>query len=340
VASVTGAGPCVAQEPPELDCRDSLNSLRLLLPLALALRGGAIFRGQERVLKAGLGSYRSLLRKKGIQYDLDNAGLSVQGLLQHGIYRIRGDVSPHCVNGLLFALPLLNGISRLDLVSPLRHEEPTSQVMDILHAYGIAVKRHTWFRFTVLGGQHYTARDSRVEGDYGLAAFFYAAQGMGNLLDIQGIDPHSRRTNSIIRRLSARLCDPGTVHIDASQHPDLVPAIAAQAALREGETTHIVEAGSLRTRAGDHLGAIARELRAIGATIEEFPEHLTVHGVDSLPGGKTRSGGDPRIVMMLAVAATCSTGPISIAGAECVDRLYPDFWKEYARLGGSVRLTA
>ena len=43
---------------------------------------------------------------------------------------------------------------------------------------------------------------------------------------------------------------------------------------------------------------------------------------------------DHRIVMAAAIAATRCTGPVTILGAEAVNKSYPTFWEEYKRLGG------
>ena len=48
--------------------------------------------------------------------------------------------------------------------------------------------------------------------------------------------------------------------------------------------------------------------------------------------------GDHRIAMSAAIAATVCTEPVTILGAECVEKSYPKFWAEYARLGGNYEL--
>lgn len=337
-ATVRGTRPGFLPELPVLSCRESELSLRLLMPLVLALRGGGVFRGKMRLLRTELGPYLSLFQSKGILFTSDHDSLTVRGTLQAGTFRTRGDISAHFIIGLLLALPLLRGLSSLILSAELESRAPVAMALDILRGHGIEVERQNWSRFVVPGGQTYRPRDSRVEGDYSLASFFYAAQGMGHVLDIQGLDPRSGQSCVAIRRISSRLCDPGMAHIDAGPHPALVPAIAVQAALRSGETTRISNVGRLRTRESDRLSAVSRELRKLGARIEEFPDHLDIHGLVDLKGGDAQTGGDPRIAMMLAVAATRASGPVGIIGAECVNRVYPDFWSEYTRLGGVVRL--
>ena len=57
-------------------------------------------------------------------------------------------------------------------------------------------------------------------------------------------------------------------------------------------------------------------------------------------GGVTVSGhNDHRIAMMAAIAATRCQGPVTITGAECVNKSYPRFWADYEALGGQIART-
>ena len=110
-----------------------------------------------------------------------------------------------------------------------------------------------------------------------------------------------------------------------------------QAALRAGQTTRIVNAARLRMKESDRLQAVAASLNALGAQVQEQPDALQIMGVSRLRGGTVESFNDHRIAMMLAVAATCADGPVTIRGAECVRKSYPNFWEDYEALGGVIR---
>ena len=47
---------------------------------------------------------------------------------------------------------------------------------------------------------------------------------------------------------------------------------------------------------------------------------------------------DHRIVMAAAIAATASSSPVTIRGAEAVAKSYPDFWEVYKNLGGDIHV--
>ena len=109
------------------------------------------------------------------------------------------------------------------------------------------------------------------------------------------------------------------------------------AALRAGETTAIVNAARLRMKESDRLRTTAALLAALGGRAEEGPDFLTVQG-GPLAGGTVDSANDHRIAMAAAIAATACTGPVTIRGAECVQKSYPDFWEVYRSLGGDIHV--
>ena len=80
-------------------------------------------------------------------------------------------------------------------------------------------------------------------------------------------------------------------------------------------------------------------LNALGADVKEGPDFLKIRGRDTLTGGVTVDCcNDHRIAMMAAIAATRCQQPVTLLGAECVKKSYPDFWEIYQTLGGVVHV--
>jgi 3-phosphoshikimate 1-carboxyvinyltransferase len=71
----------------------------------------------------------------------------------------------------------------------------------------------------------------------------------------------------------------------------------------------------------------------LGVKAEESSDSLTVHG-GGIKGGKADSFGDHRIAMALSVMA--AGAPVTIVGAECVNKSYPGFFEDLKSLGGKV----
>ena len=319
---------------PLLFCGESGSTLRFLIPVALALRGGARFWGEGRLMERPQKPYFDLFEEKGVYYRQRENILGVRGVLAPGEYRLPGDVSSQFITGLLYALPLLEDDSKIILTTDLESRNYVDMTLEALTAFGVKVFWLDDRTLAVSGGQTYRPAEVTIEADWSQAGFWYAANGLGNEVDIKDMNPHSTQGDRRAADYFEQLCRPGTVNLDVSQCPDLVPELAVHAALRAGQTTHIVNAARLRMKESDRLAAVREELCKLGGRVSEGPDSLTIQGVDAFTGGRVDSHNDHRIAMMLAVAATRCVAPVSLAGAESVRKSYPNFWEDYTALGG------
>ena len=337
VAGLAGK-PVPQGELPLLDCGESGSTLRFLIPIALAVLGGGRFTGHGRLMERPQGPYFDLFREKGISSEQKDGVLTVDGRLEPGTFSLPGNVSSQFITGLLYALPLLPGDSEIVLTTPLESRGYVDMTLDVLEQFGVRVEHQDYARFRVPGNQSFQARDLTVEADWSNAAFWYAAALLESDVDIQGLDTHSTQGDAAIAGHYWTLARPADAEIDVSGCPDLVPPLAAMAALRgEGLTTRLVNAARLRIKESDRLSTVTEVLSALGADVEEHDDYLVIHGKDTLPGGVTVSGhNDHRIAMMAAIAATNCDAPVTITGAECVKKSYPNFWEDYEALGGVI----
>ena len=320
---------------PELDCGESGSTLRFLIPLALALRGGGVFTGHGRLMERPQKPYFDLFDEKGVRYEQKDGVLTVEGRLTPGEYRLPGNVSSQFFTGLLLALPLLDGPSVIIPTTPLESEGYIGMTLDAMHEFGvdIASTRSLPPHYLISGGRRYQRAEVTVEGDWSQAAFWYAANCLGCTVDVRGVSQYSTQGDRVIESCCLELSQPGDTEIDMSGCPDLAPPVATAAAVRQG-TTRLVNAGRLRIKESDRLAAITAALNALGARVTEHPDSLTIYGRDGLTGGTVDCCNDHRIAMMAAIAATRCREPVTLLGAECVAKSYPDFWEHYRMLGG------
>ena len=319
---------------PRLDCGESGSTLRFLIPIALAVAGGAEFSGRGRLMQRPQKPYFDLFDQMGIKYEQKDDRLRVEGRLRAGEYRMAGNVSSQFFTGLLYALPLLVGQSQIIPTTALESEDYIRMTIQAQKLAGLSVEELPGGGYAVQG-QRYRPMDVAVEADWSQAGFWYAAKNLGSDLTICGMDEQSLQGDRRIAEFAALLGREGDREIDASQCPDLVPPLAAMAALRRGDC-RITGAARLRIKESDRLSAVTAALNAMGARVEEFPEELLIHGAGSLKGGAVIDCcNDHRIAMMCAVAATRAKGGETVLqGAECVRKSYPDFWQVYRALGG------
>lgn len=320
---------------PALACGESGSTLRFLIPLSLAVQKGGVFTGAERLMERPLGPYEALFAEKGITFTRERGMLRVEGQLTAGNYHIPGNISSQFITGLLYALPLLHGDSEIMLTTPLESSGYVDMTLDALHRFGITVEstpRGWW----IPGDQTYRTVSCRVEPDYSQAAFFYAAALLGNAVVVEGMPHDSKQGDRVILDQMEMLKQTGTVSIDVRECPDLVPPLAAAAAFRVGESTHITGAARLRIKESDRLRTVTQQLNRLGCRITEGGDSLHIVGVPRISGGTVSGCNDHRIAMMLAIAATRGEGDLLLRGAECVEKSYPEFWEDYVTLGGKI----
>lgn len=327
------AGP---EELPLFDCGESGSTLRFLIPIALAVKGGGSFSGRGRLMERPQKPYFDIFREKGIAYSQKGGALTVQGKLPPGEYRLPGDVSSQFVTGLLYALPLLDGDSEIILTSALESAGYVDMTLQMLDAFGIKVEKGGG-RYHVPGGQAYASRTVAVEGDWSQAGFWYAAKALGNPVEIAGLEENSAQGDRVVREHFSRLCGDGEVEIDLSGCPDLLPPLAVMAAARR-DVTRFTGAARLRLKESDRLATVCALLTALGCPAREGPDSLTVcgQGTEGLAGGTADGANDHRVVMAAAIAATVCKKPVTILGAQAVEKSYPAFWRHYTELGGEV----
>ena len=323
-------------ELPHLDCGQSGSTLRFLIPVALLLRGGGVFTGAGRLMERPLKPYFDLFAEKGVRCTQEGNTLTVEGELEPGDYVLPGDVSSQFITGLLFVLPRLAGESRIVLTTPLESRPYVDMTTAVLGQFGIRIAQEEQ-GYRVPGNQCYqVAQHLRPEADWSQGAFWYAANFLDSQIKISGLNPQSVQGDRQIGMWYWTLARPGEVSLDLSQNPDLLPAAALMAAFRVGET-RLIHAARLRDKESDRLSAVAQVLTLLGARVEELPDGLVLHGPCELQGGVTVDcKGDHRIAMMAAIAATKCIAPVTIPGAECVEKSYPGFWEHFGQLGGKL----
>jgi 3-phosphoshikimate 1-carboxyvinyltransferase len=112
---------------------------------------------------------------------------------------------------------------------------------------------------------------------------------------------------------------------------DEVPILSVAACFCDGES-RISGAAELRVKETDRLAVMARQLKAMGAEIEEHDDGMTIRGGRPLHGTHLDSETDHRVAMSMAVAALMANGPSTLARSEAAAVSYPTFWDDLARL--------
>ena len=192
----------------------------------------------------------------------------------------------------------------------------------------------------------YRAGTFTVDGDWSGASYFLAAGAVGSraicvtnlrtdslqgdraLLDIlrlMGADIMEEKERVTVRPSRLR-----GVEIDMCSCPDLVPTAAVLAAFAEWHTG-IKGTAHLRLKESDRIAAPARNLRAVGITVEEYEDGLGIEGGTPCKASLFHAFGDHRIAMSAALLGL-RHGKIALDDPHVVRKSFPEFWKLWERV--------
>jgi len=337
--------PCGGDEDSVLlPCGESGSTFRFLLPIVGALGRKVSFVLEGRLPKRPLSPLYEELVRHGCKLSPQGSNpFTIEGKLSPGSYTLDAGVSSQFISGLLLALPLLDGESKLRLTGSVESFPYVELTLAMLEKFGVKVDFEDMV-FSIPGRQKYRSPGTvHIEGDWSNAAFWLCAGVIpGNAITVSGLDMNSgqgdRAVLEILKRFGSDLhesdlrgSDLHGIEIDAADIPDLVPILSVVAAAAKG-TTVIYNAGRLRIKESDRLAAVTDMLATLGADIRETGDGLIIHGGKPLTGGVVSSWGDHRIAMSAAIAAVLCAQPVIIQGAEAVEKSYPTFFEERRRL--------
>ena len=314
-----------------LPCGESGSTLRFLLPVAGALGVNATFLTKGRLSQRPLSPLWEEMERMGCTLSRpESTTIQCEGKLRTGTYKIAGNVSSQFISGLLFATALLPGGSQVILTGTVESQPYIQMTKDALSAFGVKIDGDC-----IQGGRqlHTPAEVMDVEGDWSNAAFFLAAKAMGSTISIENLNTNSAQGDRTVEQQLTRLHSFCTV--DAANIPDLVPILAVFSATRQGALFTNIH--RLRLKETDRVATVCAMLGSLGIQATADENSLLVKP-GAFTGGTVDATGDHRIAMAAAIAATCAEEPVTILGAESVNKSYPSFWTEYRRLGGSYEL--
>ena len=311
-----------------LPAGESGSTLRFLIPLAGALGRQADFHMEGRLSERPLAPFdqllRQLLREHGMSLRRDGQILHCKGQLDGGMFRLPGNISSQYFSGLLMALPILSGESRLQTEGEMESAAYVRLTEEVLHMAEVRFVRENKSTWKISGCQiPHLPQTVQAEGDWSNAAFFLCAAALLREFGAEIVADHDC--------ISVRQGTRCPLSINAMAIPDLVPVLAVLCCGAEG-TSRITGASRLRWKESDRLKATTALIHSLGGEAEELPDGIIVHGNGRLSGGKIDAFNDHRIAMSAAVAAVLCSEPVIVPKAECVEKSYPAFWRDFEKL--------
>ena len=275
--------------------------------------------------------------------DWGNLPVTVHGPPTGGTVRIRGDVSSQYVTALMLIGPYLPGGLRLELTSPLvsrPYVDMTAAVMGWFGHRGVTVGDDT----VVVAPGRYAAANVYVEPDASSASYPLAIAAVaGGSVEVRGLGHGALqgdarfadllgamgcsvdRTDASVRVTGPAIGELTGIDVDMADISDLVPTVVA-VALFASTPSRIRGVGFIRAKESDRLGDLARELRTLGADLDETDDGLLVRpSRPLLHGGRLGTHHDHRLAMAFGVVGSV-VDRVEVEHPEVVDKSWPGFW--------------
>jgi 3-phosphoshikimate 1-carboxyvinyltransferase len=261
---------------------------------------------------------------------------------------VAGDISSQFLSGLLMAAPLARRPVELSVHGPLVSRPYVEMTLAVMSAFGVSVEIEQSCRFSIPGGQKYRGRQYEIEPDASAASYFFAAAALtGGQVTVEGLSRGSIQGDvafcDCLEQMGCRVSyGPGSitvtgrplrgVEVDMNAISDTVQTLAAVALFADGPTT-IGGVAHIRHKETDRIGALATELRKLGATVQQRDDGLRIIP-GPLHGAEIDTYDDHRMAMSLALVGLATPG-VAIRNPGCTAKTYPAFFADLARLSAS-----
>lgn len=331
----------------KLNIGESGLSARLFVPVASLTNMTVTVSGEGSILRRPIAMMEEPLQALGVEVHTNGGYLpiEVRGPMHGGEITVDGSLSSQFITGLLMALPLVPEDTTLH-VEKLKSRPYIDMTLSLLAAFGIDVKNEAYERFHIAGGQHYEPTVYNIEGDWSGASCLLVGGATAGSATIRNLNPVSSQADvaiidalakagaQIITTSEAVTVKQGDLYgfeFDATDCPDLFPALVALGAACRGVTT-LTGTNRLLYKESNRARTLSEVFGALGIEVD-----IETENVMRITGGAIRSAtvsshNDHRIAMAAAVAGLRADGPVTITEAGAVAKSYPDFWEDLAAL--------
>ncbi len=318
------------------------------LTAALALSGGEYrLCGAPRMHERPIGDLVNALR--GIGARIDYAGkegfpplVIHPGTIKAQRVSVRGDVSSQFLTALLMALPLSGKPSTIEVQGELISKPYVEITLNVMRRFGIEVKHRGFEQFEIPGGAYVSPKKIHVEGDASSASYFLAAGAIGGgPVRVEGVGRASIqgdvRFTEVLERMGAEVSlhedaievksgarKLRAIDMDMNHIPDAAMTAAVLALFADGPS-RIANIGSWRVKETDRIAAMAKELRKLGATVEEGGDFLKIVPGNLKSGVSIDTYDDHRMAMSFSLVALGGVA-VTINDPQCVTKTFPRFF--------------
>lgn len=346
---VDGVGGALLAPAQALDCGNSGSTMRMLSGVLASQPFTSAMTGDASLSKRPMRRVIDPLCQMGAEIESHGgcAPLTIHGAKLEAMEYQPPVASAQVKSCVLLAGLFTQGVTTV--IEPVRTRDHTELA---LKAFGAEVIRDG-DRVSVRGGQKLHAIKAYVPGDLSSVTFFLCAAalfpGASLVVDSVLLNPTRSVVLDVLSGMGVKINFLkveeqygeliGTMQVEGGVFQggvirgwqsaaliDELPAIAAVAPYSV-QGVEIRDAAELRVKECDRIAAVVRNLRAMGAEVEEFPDGMRIPGGQHLHGAAVESFDDHRIAMAFAIAGLRAKGETTIKGAEAVAVSFPEFFE-------------
>lgn len=349
---VSGCGGTIPTGSADLFVGNSGTTIRFLTALATLGHGEFRLDGIARMRERPIADLMDALNQLGADASSQSGtGCPPVTIRAHGLRggkaRIRGDISSQFLSGLLMAAPLAKQDVQLLVEGELVSQPYVTMTLRVMQSFGIVVPSNDLTQFVISGQQQYRACAYAIEPDASAASYFWGAAAIsGGEVTVRGLTREALQGDvAFVECLADMGCEvtykPDSITVHGTNEPlrgidvnmnaisDTAQTLAAVALFASSPTT-IRGVGHIRHKETDRIGDLARELRKVGAGVEELDDGLCITPT-RLRGAILETYNDHRMAMSLALVGLRVPG-VTILNPGCTVKTYPDFFADLARL--------
>jgi 3-phosphoshikimate 1-carboxyvinyltransferase len=350
---VTGCGGEIPTRSAELFVGNSGTTIRFLASMLAACGGHYRLDGIERMRARPMGDLLAALRRLGADAVSERENgcppvvIRSNGLAGGGV-QVRGDVSSQFLSGLLMAAPYARSPLELLVDGELVSQPYVRMTLAVMKAFGVSVAEDSLQRFFVAAPRSYRGCDYAVEPDASAASYFWGAAAItGGSITVTGLTRRSLQGDvafcDCLARMGCEVQDHrqgitvqgrGLQGIEANMNAisDTVQTLAAVALFARGPTT-ITGVGHIRHKETDRISDLARELRKLGAAVDELADGLRITP-GRLAGAEIETYKDHRMAMSLALVGLRVPGVV-VRDPGCTRKTYPRYFEDLEAVCGA-----
>jgi 3-phosphoshikimate 1-carboxyvinyltransferase len=330
----------------KLFCHDSAATLRFMTAICAAIPGTHRLTSGQSLSRRPIETLLKVLQQLGIICYVNKGAVIIEGKnLRGGSTEIRGDISSQFISSLMFLAPLAAQGITIKLTSLPESRPYLEMTIECLGQFGITVNTNDDLDEFNIPHQPYRPAEYIVEDDWSSASYLLALGAISEEVTVVSLNAKSLQGDRIMLNLLGQMgarvsVAENGITVSRSELKgitacledciDLLPTVAALAALAEGES-RLEGIARARDKESNRVAAVKEGLERMGMAVTETENGIIISGQPK--GAVIDSKGDHRIAMAFSIIGA-AVGDTVIEGAECVAKTYPCYWQDFRNLGG------